>query len=282
MNRFPIVRCFVIRWTWLPIVLFGSSLLAIAHDSGVSHVHFQRPDVQTDSEKAAKSQVDFRTPRGETKQQSEISGDTDRVPRSREELSTASNDASGAKPIQSRKSSTANPLRTQSSSERKTVKTVNTQHGSRSIVVEDPVVASASRPGRAELLAARPIERAAETPRANNDTSITHKVHRVQHDDQLRQTTFRRRARDYCASCGLADECACEPSCGLEEVSCGIGEVSCGIAEPGCFCDEPSCGIGEPDCGDMACGSCVGRSGSDYWCFPVCLPRFKEFTFCFP
>jgi hypothetical protein len=31
------------------------------------------------------------------------------------------------------------------------------------------------------------------------------------------------------------------------------------------------------DCGDVACGSRVNR-GSDYWCFPVCLPRFRDLS----
>ena len=55
-------------------------------------------------------------------------------------------------------------------------------------------------------------------------------------------------------------------SCG-SYVGCG-----CGV-EPGCGVAEPSCG-----CGTTNCGSCVGAPGPDYWCFPVCLPRFKDLT----
>lgn len=59
--------------------------------------------------------------------------------------------------------------------------------------------------------------------------------------------------------------------------SCGCPEPSCGIIEPGCGCAEPVCGV--PGCGDgVSCGSCVGLPGPDYWCFPVCLPRFKDLS----
>ncbi|HEX6961713.1 MAG TPA: DUF6666 family protein, partial [Lacipirellula sp.] len=78
-------------------------------------------------------------------------------------------------------------------------------------------------------------------------------------------------------TCGI-----CEPECGFEEPACGI-EPGCGL-EPACGLDpgcglEPSCACGEPDCGAVECGSCIGSPGPDYWCFPVCLPRFKELTF---
>ncbi len=71
-----------------------------------------------------------------------------------------------------------------------------------------------------------------------------------------------------------------DPSCGCE-VGCGIADTCCGDCEPGCGCAEPQCGIGEPSCSiaEPDCGSCVGMPGSDYWCFPVCLPRFKDLSF---
>lgn len=51
---------------------------------------------------------------------------------------------------------------------------------------------------------------------------------------------------------------------------CGDG---CGYGvEPGCGCAGQGCG------GGVGCGSCVGAPGPDYWCFPVCLPRFKDLT----
>lgn len=96
----------------------------------------------------------------------------------------------------------------------------------------------------------------------------------------------------YCTcepACGIAEpgcgigEPGCgmvEPGCGMYEPSCGCGEPSCGICEPGCGMYEPGCGVAEPSCGcgDVGCGSCVGRPGPDYWCFPVCLPRFKDLS----
>ena len=92
----------------------------------------------------------------------------------------------------------------------------------------------------------------------------------------------------YCVGCN-------DPGCGMQEASCGCGEATCGICEPGCGFEpgcamEPGCGVVEPGCGleatcgvdgvgcgDVACGSSVQR-GSDYWCFPVCLPRFRDLT----
>jgi len=71
---------------------------------------------------------------------------------------------------------------------------------------------------------------------------------------------------------------------GYESIeSCGAGctnEAGCGLADPGLGFIEPGCGLNEPSCGlgGTSCGSCVGRPGSDYWCFPVCLPRFKDLS----
>ncbi len=53
----------------------------------------------------------------------------------------------------------------------------------------------------------------------------------------------------------------------------GGGGCNCGYGvEPGCGCAGQGCG------GGVGCGSCVGAPGPDYWCFPVCLPRFKDLT----
>lgn len=89
--------------------------------------------------------------------------------------------------------------------------------------------------------------------------------------------------------CGICDgPCMCDASCGCPEPSCGLYEPGCGICEPSCGCGEPSCGICEPGCGiaepscgcgDVGCGSCCALPGPDYWCFPVCLPRFKDLSF---
>ncbi len=86
--------------------------------------------------------------------------------------------------------------------------------------------------------------------------------------------------------CGFAEpSCGCgEPSCGICEPGCGMYEPGCGVGEPGCGMYEPGCGVAEPGCGTPGCGggvgsgSCVALPGSDYWCFPVCLPRFKDLS----
>jgi len=83
---------------------------------------------------------------------------------------------------------------------------------------------------------------------------------------------------DGCDTC--TGGCASEVGCGLADPSCGIAGPSCDCAEPGCGICEPACGLVEPSCGLGAtdCGSCVGSPGKDYWCFPVCLPRFKDLS----
>ena len=91
---------------------------------------------------------------------------------------------------------------------------------------------------------------------------------------------------DICGGDGNCD-CACEVGCGCPEPSCGLYEPGCGISEPSCGCGEPSCGICEPGCGlaepscgcgEVGCGSCVGLPGADYFCFPICLPKFKDLS----
>ena len=91
---------------------------------------------------------------------------------------------------------------------------------------------------------------------------------------------------------GFSEMClgCSDPACGVSEPACGCDEPTCGICEPACGYEEPACGLepecgleascacGEPDCGAVDCGSCVGLPGPDYWCFPVCLPRFKDLT----
>jgi hypothetical protein len=78
---------------------------------------------------------------------------------------------------------------------------------------------------------------------------------------------------------GFCDTC-CEPECGILEPGCGtVVDPGCGCIEPECGLAEAGCGIAEPDCGMVGCGSCVGNPGPDYWCFPVCLPRFKDLRF---
>ncbi len=90
--------------------------------------------------------------------------------------------------------------------------------------------------------------------------------------------------------CDICDgPCSCEASCACPEPGCGCAEPSCGVAggcgEPSCGICEPSCGLYEPGCGmaggcgeGVGCGSCVALPGADYWCFPVCLPRFKDLS----
>ena len=81
--------------------------------------------------------------------------------------------------------------------------------------------------------------------------------------------------------CGCAEPmCGCaEPMCGCAEPMCGCAEPDCGYAEPMCGCAEPMCGVAEPGCGMIdGCGDCVAPPTPDYWCFPVCLPRFKTLT----
>ncbi len=80
-----------------------------------------------------------------------------------------------------------------------------------------------------------------------------------------------------CSVC--QDDCTCDTSFGHYGSGCGCPEPVCGCPEPFCGCPEPGCGCPDPSCGSgVGCGSCVGIPGPDYWCFPVCLPRFKDFS----
>ncbi|MCH2114241.1 MAG: hypothetical protein MK171_04940 [Pirellulales bacterium] len=83
------------------------------------------------------------------------------------------------------------------------------------------------------------------------------------------------------AGCGIGDPCCgmCEPGCGLCEPGCGCTGPCVGCPEPGCCIVDATCGCADPGCGMApSCGSCVGRPGPDYWCFPICLPRFKDLS----
>lgn len=80
-----------------------------------------------------------------------------------------------------------------------------------------------------------------------------------------------------CPICGPSCGTMVEPGCGTVEPDCGA-EPACGVVEPGCGL-EAGCGVAEPDCGAVGCGNCVGNPGPDYWCFPVCFPRFKDLRF---
>ncbi len=73
--------------------------------------------------------------------------------------------------------------------------------------------------------------------------------------------------------CGSCAQCVGQPGLGFSDPGCGFADPSCGLEEPGCGIGDPSCGLGT-----TRCGSGVGRPGSDYWCVPVCLPRFKDLS----
>ncbi|TWU21253.1 DUF6666 family protein [Bythopirellula polymerisocia] len=70
---------------------------------------------------------------------------------------------------------------------------------------------------------------------------------------------------DGCESC--QGGCPCGEGACMCDPGCGICDPGCGVCDPGCGCPEPSC------------GSCVGIPGPEFWCFQVCLPRIKDFTF---
>jgi hypothetical protein len=81
--------------------------------------------------------------------------------------------------------------------------------------------------------------------------------------------------------CGVCDPgCGvCDPGCGVCDPACGVCDPACGVCDPACGVCDPACGIAEPSCGVATdCGSSVGIPGPEYWCFPVCLPRLKDFS----
>jgi uncharacterized protein DUF6666 len=301
MNGYQVYRCAVVRWTWLPLFALGLSTVVLAQDSDQRQVHFQRPSSQNASRRTSNGQVVFRTP--EVGESSRQTGPTNQEVQTHEGERGQVAQTSDAKQETVKKLQGRNPLRAEP----------NLDHNSkRKQRKEKPVSAVELEQDLQGGRIASKYRATEEVQGQAGESSHLHQVHRVHQDVQVREATFRRRIGDTCASCGMADECDCEPGCGIEEVSCGIAEPECGCSEPACGvagscdcidpgcglaepecgliepgcgldglcdCGEPSCGICEPDCGAVACGSCVGRSGPDYWCFPVCLPRFKELTF---
>jgi hypothetical protein len=124
-------------------------------------------------------------------------------------------------------------------------------------------------------------ERAKRT-RAIREASVEPWVDEPTLGPAVQQTSVQQASFGSYCDCGEPTCGICEPGCGIVEPGCGL-EPACGCAEPGCaMCEsscgivEPGCGLVEPDCGIADCGSCVGNPGPDYWCFPVCLPRFKD------
>ncbi|BBO32356.1 DUF6666 family protein [Lacipirellula parvula] len=115
----------------------------------------------------------------------------------------------------------------------------------------------------------------------------------LDYDESLLGPPIHHQRESFTAPAGYCADCNSDPGCGLQEATCGCGEANCGICEPGCGAVEPGCGTIEANCGAIEagcglepgcgmqecvdCGSGVNR-GSDYWCFPVCLPRFRDLS----
>lgn len=167
-------------------------------------------------------------------------------------------------------------------------------------IVQQAPAKSAARPVFAQpesVIAAASVEPAAYSTvnrsQLRNFEALDYNEPLLGHPIERQQEVYSQAG--YCVDCN-------DPACGIQEPTCGCGEATCGICEPGCGI-EPGCGYVEPgcgvqpgcgfesgcgleagcgmescvDCGDVACGSRVNR-GSDYWCFPVCLPRFRDLS----
>ncbi|MBL9164567.1 MAG: hypothetical protein JNL18_17700 [Planctomycetaceae bacterium] len=163
-------------------------------------------------------------------------------------------------------------------------------------VVEQAPAKSSARPVFAQPASAAAIAAASVEPAAYStvNRSQLRNFEALDYNEPLLGPPIERQQELY-APAGYCADCN-DPACGIQEPTCGCGEATCGICEPGCGI-EPGCGYVEPgcgveagcgmepgcgmegcvDCGDVACGSRVNR-GSDYWCFPVCLPRFRDLS----
>ncbi len=261
-----------------------------AHEMDQQHVHFQKPHLQRTQGAAQNERLKFRSSssRAVKKSQAEKTSRGDSAVRTTYKQ-TAHDNSLRRKPLPKQ---SAAATKTKSRQRRARSKSLSSQKQAEVKQIANSQIASAEYRSR----------------KVQRDDQVLPVAHgRVVFDSQLQQA---------CAFCGAQGGCACEPGCGLGEPGCGIVDTGCGCPEPACGlagscdcadpgcglpsfrfaerrfsepgcgvggacdCGEPTCGICEPTCGVVdGCGSCVGRPGPDYWCFPVCLPRFKELTF---
>jgi hypothetical protein len=266
-------RSLAIRPVDLSLFLAVMGILActqpvMAHSTGQQHVHFQKPRSQKSAGTASNQKIHFQSASQASTPQRESSSRHVRKSRAEKPQPSAHQN-----PLRNRPSS---DQRQDTSAERTKPKIARVQKKTRP-----------ARPSRQVELASH-SEPVPDRSSTQDPFPVTHIARKLQQHRQIRHTdqvapvahgeivyeSGLSGACDYCGSEG-----ACEPGCGLVETSCGIGEPGCGIMEPGCGIVEPGCGIVEPGCGIVdECGSCVGPPIPDYWCFPVCLPRFKVFT----
>ena len=137
---------------------------------------------------------------------------------------------------------------------------------------------------RATEAQAKPLRQAKVQPAVAERAAPKRQVRRVAvatDESELYQPSFEEALQLSSYGCDTCDgPCLCEAGCGCPEPTCGCAEPSCGICEPSCGVVEPGCGLAEPSCGcgQVDCGSCCALPGPDYWCFPICLPRFKDMS----
>lgn len=245
----------LLAWTaLLPIFALGMATPALAHDTGMQHVHFQKPKLAAENERVA-----FRSSSKAT-----ASRRTAKNKRQASSALSAAN-ANNAEQATYLRSSGNNPLRAR------------------------PLPKLAKSAARTPKVAHRG-ETASKT-RVKHVAKKLSRSHKTRRDEQVLpaahgRVIYESQVQEACAMCGTIDGSGCEPDCGIAEPGCGIIDAGCGIADPGyAIVDpgyaiaDPDCGLVEPDCGIVdECGSYVAPPTPDYWCLPIYLPRFKTLT----
>lgn len=260
MNSSPRIKQLVFATLAVLFVQAASSLSAVAQSSGV---RFQRPGSGDQQSERVKSQ--FRRPSAKT---------AVREP----SVEVAAKPLPKPQFVTDKKATTAKPADTK----RRAVKPATNKAAPIKQVVKS---ARAPRPASVTIQDAPPAQVVQRVRRTSNSNRGS-KLYQPRMEAALELSSY---GCDVCdgpctcdASCGCPEpSCGIyEPGCGICEPSCGCGEPSCGICEPSCGVYEPGCGIAEPSCGcgEVDCGSCCGLPGPDYFCFPVCLPRFKDLS----
>jgi hypothetical protein len=235
------------------IALFCAPALAVAHETGETHVHFQKPSGNSTAAASGSNSLRFRS--GSTPKAVEQPAEKPASPPAAEQapVEQATYAADEAKPLKA----ASRPVQTQA-------------------VAQIPAKTNArpafAQPRQSSQLADYRIATASESNR----------VVSLDGSEPL-STPALQRQRGGLLQAGFCESCTncTEPACGITEPGCGCTEPACGVCEPGCSVQDPGCGIVEPGCGcdQPECGSCVGCPGPDYICFPVCVPRFKELLF---
>ena len=252
-------------------LFFLQTVDAVAVQAQSSGVHFQRPGAARQQSQRVNKQ--FRRPSAVRKQQAqpESSQVAEREAARRQPAKqqlAKQEPAKQQQPGKKRPAAKKKPSRPQSPTQRVAT--------GRSVTSSTAKAARVNRPSQKKTSTTTQVVRRKQPVRRDRQV-VTANEEYVQYNRE--QTAGLQLVSYGCETCGQG-QCECDSGYVIAEPDCGMYEPGCGIEEPGCGMVEPGCGLGEPSCGcgEVGCGNCVARPGPDYWCFPICLPRFKDLS----